>query len=43
MTDYAPRAYPVEFLTLNRAGRGARVRATVELVRADPAREGASS
>jgi hypothetical protein len=29
MTDYAPRAYPVEFLTLNREGRGARVRATV--------------
>jgi hypothetical protein len=29
MTDYAPRAYPVEFLTLNRGGRGTRVRATV--------------
>jgi len=29
LADYAPRAYPVEFLTLNRGGRGARVRATV--------------
>ncbi len=26
LTDYAPRSYPVEFLTLNRGGRGARVR-----------------
>jgi hypothetical protein len=29
MTDWQPQAYPVEFLTLEKGGRGARVRATV--------------
>jgi DNA helicase HerA-like ATPase len=28
-TDYAPRAFPVEFLTLDREGRGVRMRASV--------------
>lgn len=28
-TDWAPQAYPVEFLTLNRGGSGVRLRATV--------------
>jgi DNA helicase HerA-like ATPase len=28
-TDYAPRAFPVEFLTLDRDGRGVRMRASV--------------
>ena len=29
--DYAPKAFPVEFLTLDREGKGVRLRASVEL------------
>ena len=29
LADYAPRAYPVEFLTLDRTGKGVRLRASV--------------